>query len=154
MWLTIDRSCEVMCLILVPRCCVTEKESSEWEGIERRRLRCSSVVKDWNHLLLAASEMPKQAKGKGPRAAKVTKAPAWVTRSTSGNTPQGSGRSEGEGSPSSSAIGREEVALVVEEVLKTLKQRDIAPSGSNRNDSTPHEGWPANLKPHLQGHQT
>ena len=48
-------------------------------------------------------------------------------------------RSEGEGGPSSSAIGREEVALVVEEVLKTLKQRDIAPSGPNRNDITPSQ---------------
>ena len=68
----------------------SKKESGE-EG-----LRCPSVDKDWNHLLLAASEMPKYAKGKGPHAAKVTKAMARVTRSTSGGTSQRLGRNEGE----------------------------------------------------------
>ena len=110
-----------------------------WKRINLPRRNREKVDKHWNRLLLAASEMPKHAKGKGPRAAKVTKAPARVTRSTSGGTPQGLGRSEGEGGLSSSAIGREEVALVVEEVLKTLKQRDIAPSGPNRNDITPSQ---------------
>ena len=39
--------------------------------------------------------------------------------------------------PASSVISREDVALVVDEVLKTLRQRDAAPSGPNRTGGTP-----------------
>ena len=82
--------------------------------------------------------MPKRSKGKGTRAAKVTKARA--TRASSGGSrPQQSGRSEGEDALSSSVIGREDVALVVE-VLKTLRQRDVASSGPDRNGGTPSSG--------------
>lgn len=83
--------------------------------------------------------MLKCGKGKGPRAAKVSK--AWATRSSTDDTsPQRSGRSEGEDNSSSSVIGREEVNLVVEEVLKTLKQCDIMLLGPNQNASTPTLG--------------
>ena len=86
--------------------------------------------------------MPKRSKGKGTcatKASKVTKARA--TRSRSGSSrPQHLGRSEGEDTPSSSVISREDVTLVVEKVLKTLRQRDIASLGPNRNGGTPSPG--------------
>lgn len=88
------------------------------------------------------SEMPKCSKGKGTSAAKVPKVTkARATRASSdGSRPQQSGRSEGEDALSSSVIGREDVALVVEEVLKTLRQRDVALSGPDRNGGTPSSG--------------
>ena len=86
--------------------------------------------------------MPKHGKGKGPHAAKaprVTK--ERVTRSSSDeNYPQHTGRHESKCSQSSSVIGREEVALVVEEVLKTLEQRDAASSAQNRSSSALPQG--------------
>ena len=81
--------------------------------------------------------MPKRGKGKGPRAAKAPR----VTRSSSDDShPQRTGRSESECSQSSGVIGREEVALVVEEVLKTLEQRDAASSDQNRSSSALPQG--------------
>ena len=83
--------------------------------------------------------MPKRGKGKGPRTSKVPKGPQVTTRSANNNGthPQHSGRREGEDSPASSVISRKGVALVVDEVLKTLRQRDAAPSGPNRTGRTP-----------------
>jgi len=80
--------------------------------------------------------MPKRGKGKGPRASKVPKGPQVTTRSAN-NDGTHSRRREGEDSPASSVISREDVALVVDEVLKTLRQRDAAPSGPNRTGGTP-----------------
>ena len=82
--------------------------------------------------------MAKRGKGKGPRAAKVQKVTeARTTRSSSADShPQHSERNSEDG-PSSSVIGREDVALVVEEVLKTLEHRNAAPSRPNQNGSTP-----------------
>ena len=86
--------------------------------------------------------MLKRSKGKGTHAAKVPKVTkARATRESSGGSrPQRSGRSEGEDAQSSSVIGREDVTLVVEEVLKTLRQRDVASSGPDRNGGTPSSG--------------
>ena len=83
--------------------------------------------------------MPKRGKGKSPRASKVPKGPQVTTRSTSndGTHPQRLGRKEGEDSPASSVISWEDVALVVDEVLKTLRQCDTAPSGPNWTGGTP-----------------
>ena len=80
--------------------------------------------------------MPKRGKGKGPRASKVPNGPQVTTRSTNNDSTY-SRRREGEDSPASSVISREDVALVVDEVLKTLRQRDAAPSGPNRIGGTP-----------------
>ena len=80
--------------------------------------------------------MPKRGKGKGPRASKVPKGPQVTTRSAN-NDGTHSRRREGEDSPASSVISREDVALVVDKVLKTLRQRDAAPSGPNRTGGTP-----------------
>ena len=80
--------------------------------------------------------MPKRGKGKGPRASKVSKGPQVTTRSTS-NDGTHPWRREGEDSPASSVISREDVALVVDEVLKTLRQRNAAPLGPNRTGGTP-----------------
>ena len=121
MCLTIDRSHKVACFILAPHRSVSEKESV-------------------SHLLLAALEMPKRGKGKGSHASKVPKVTTGrATRSASndGTHPQWSGRREGEDSPSSSVISREDVALVIDEVLKSLRQHDIAPSRPNRAGGPP-----------------
>ena len=66
---------------------------------------------------------------------KVPKGPQVTTRSAN-NDGTYSRRREGEDSPASSVISREDVALVVDEVLKTLRQRDAAPSGPNRTGGT------------------
>ena len=82
--------------------------------------------------------MLKRSKGKGPRASKVPKGPQVTTRfaSNDGTHPR---RREGEYSLASSVISREDVALVVDEVLKTLRQRDAAPLGPNRTGRTSSE---------------
>ena len=90
--------------------------------------------------MLAAFKMPKRGKGKGPRTSKVPKVTTvQATRSASNDSThsQCSGRREGEYSLSRSAISREDVALVFYEVLKSLRQCDTAPSGSNRTGRTP-----------------
>ena len=68
--------------------------------------------------------------------AKVPKGPQVTTRSAN-NDGTHSQRREGEDSPASSVISREDVALVVDEVLKTLRHRDATPSGPNRTGGTP-----------------
>ena len=82
--------------------------------------------------------MPKRSKGKGPRASKVPKVTTVrATRSSNdGTDPQQSGRREGEDSSSNSVISRDDVALVFDEALKSLRQRDAVPSGPNQNGST------------------
>ena len=86
--------------------------------------------------------MLKRGKGKGPHAAKVSKvSKERVMRSSNDDSHrQHTVMSESEVTPSSSIIGREDVALVVEEVLKTLEQRDAAPSGPNQSSSVLPQG--------------
>ena len=95
----------------------------------------------------------KHSKGKGPRASKVHKVSSRHVKKLNDNEslPQQSKNDDSRDNPSTSIISREDLTLVVLEVLKALKECDAVPSRSNYDGDNLLQGPKINPRSSLQG---